>query len=466
MSSQATAGVDPKQLQQERISIFNDFYSNVLPKRLPVVMSLPFHLISEYANENLVDVQFDLTKITDAAVRMASEIYSDVCPVGGVGVSTRMPTFYQILESQSFVMSQTGFVQHPEVVGLMPEDYDALIEDPFACILEKVLPRQYKALDFNNPVKMAKAVHMSIASKDNDAMDIMPAIRKLIDENGYYPGPPRGSSGFTAAPYDFLADQLRSFSGISMDIRRDRNKVAEACEALYPLMFKMGLPPNPSALGAVSTPLHMPTFMREKDFVEIWLPTYKRLVEQYAALGARVSAFCEHDWMRYLDVLTELPAGTILRFEYGDPKIIKEKLGKKFIIGGLYPLNLIKSGTRQQCIDKAKEILDIMLPGGGYLFGFDKGPLLLSDVNLENYNAVAEFVRDYAVYPNAGEAYGTPLNCENFQFDAALNNSLKSKYMFDWDHFKQAYPFTPDAAKGKFQSLDDAMFNFYMNLVV
>lgn len=466
MNSQEVASIDVKALQDERISIFTDFYNNTLPKRLPVTFNLPFLLIAEYFQIDLIKSQFDLTQLADVAEKVTELIYSDTCPVGGVGIASRLPAFYQLLDSQSFVMAPSGVMQHPEVVGMMPEEYDALIADPYACIIEKVIPRQYKALGLDDPIRMAKAVHMAITSKNNDAADMGPALKKLIDEKGYYPGPPRGSGGFTAAPYDFLADQLRSFSGISMDIRRNRSKVLEACEALYPLMFKMGLPSNPSPLGSVSTPLHMPTYMREKDFVEVWLPTYKRLLEQYAALGVRVSPFCEHDWTRYLDILSELPAGTALRFEYGDPKLIKDKLGKKFYIGGLFPINLMKTGTKQECLDKAKEILDIMMPGGGYTFGLDKAPFILQDVNLENYNAVAEFVRDYAVYPNAGESFGTPLNSEGFTFDANITKPLESKWLFNWDEFKSKYPYTPDESKEKFQSLDDSLFRFYMNLVI
>lgn len=187
-----------------------------------------------------------------------------------------------------------------------------------------------------------------------------------------------------------------------MDIRRDRNKVKEACEALTPLMFYAGLSANHHPEGAVGTPLHMPTFMREKDFEEIWLPSYIKITQQWASFGVRTSAFCEDNWMRYLDHLMELPAGTIVLFEYGNPQKIKDKLGKKFLLSGLYPINLLKTGTKQECIDKVKELLDIMLPGGGYQFRLDKTPLSFNDFNLENYTAVIETIRDYAIYDNAG----------------------------------------------------------------
>src|SRR5690606_11325674 len=96
----------------------------------------------------------------------------------------------------------------------------------------------------------------------------------------------------------------------------------------------------------------------------------------------------EHDWMRYLDYLQELPAGTRFIFEFGDPQLVKDKLGKKFIILGFYPLILLKTGSKEQCIDKAKELLDILAPGGNYIFAFDKGAVSLDSINLDNYVAV------------------------------------------------------------------------------
>jgi hypothetical protein len=85
-------------------------------------------------------------------------------------------------------------------------------------------------------------------------------------------------------------------------------------------------------------------------------------------------------------------------FEYGDPKLIKEKLGKKHILNGFYPITLLKTGTKQQCIDKAKELIDILAPGGKYFFGFDKAIITADSVNLENLKAVLEYVSENAYY--------------------------------------------------------------------
>ncbi|MCR3922732.1 MAG: hypothetical protein NUK65_09485, partial [Firmicutes bacterium] len=428
-----------KKLQQERGKLFSDFYNHKIPERLTVSVSVSGHILAEFGGLNVFETQYDYSKLAEPAKKICDMIYSDTSPVMPVGLISRPPSFYQLLGSQSFIMGNKGFVQHPEVVGMNEDEYPELIANPYDFLLEKVIPRQYKELDATNPVRMLNRMQMAKAALANDSASSLPWFMALMEEHGYHRGAPMGSGGFCSAPYDFIADQLRSFSGISKDIRRHRELLKEACDAVLPLMFKMGLPANPHPEGAVVTPLHMPTFMREKDFMEVWMPSYVKMYENYAALGIRGSAFCEDNWMRYLDNLLELPAGMRLMFEYGDPQAIKDKLGKKFILQGLYPIDLIKHGTKEECVYKAKELLDIMMPGGGYVFGFDKGALTLSDVNLENLAAVAECVRDYGVYENAGESFGTPVNSEGFVFDESILD-LKSKYFFDWDEFKTKYP--------------------------
>ncbi|MFZ7131810.1 MAG: hypothetical protein ACOWWR_05580 [Eubacteriales bacterium] len=455
-----------KKLQEERSKLHNDFFNNKLPKRMFVNLMISNYITAEYGDVDVFEFQYDYSMLAEPAKKICNMIYSDSPPVAPIHMNfSRPPSFYQLLGSQSFVMGDKGFVQHPDVVGMEESEYEELIRDPYAFLLEKVIPRQFKELDPSNPVNAINKMQMAKMALQNDTACSIPWFMEIMDEHGYYPGGPMGSGGFTEAPYDFIADQLRSFSGISIDIRRYKSQLKEACEAVLPLMFRLGLPSNPHPEGSVMTPLHMPTFMREKDFMEVWMPTYKKLYEQYAALGIRGGAFCEDDWMRYLDNLMELPAGMILMFEYGDPRKIKDKLGKKFIIRCLYPVSLLKRGTKQECIDKTKELLDIMMPGGGYIFGFDKNPLTLSDVNLENLAAIAETIRDYGVYDNPGEAFGTPVNNENFKFDESVAN-FTSKYKFNWDEFKKKYPHTPDIAKANFEKFDKTIFDLYLNMLV
>lgn len=448
-----------KELQKERNKIFSDVNDSIVPKRVPVSIFLSTEPTAQFGEIDLVEAQWNPSIIEVAADKLCQTVYSDSCPfMPGM----RPPSLYTSLKSQSFVMGSNGFMQHPEVVGMLEEEYDYLIESPYDCLLEKVIPRHNKGLDLKDPVNAMINFAKGVLGKNDAFMTGGGIMMNLIEKYGYRQmGMNQGSA---EAPYDFLADQLRSFSGISKDIRRIPEKVALACEALYPIVKKMGTPMVIDNCSSVMYPLHMPTFMREKDFAKYWWPSFKKLCDDHASNGIKTAVFCEDDWMRYLDYLQELPSNTQLAFEYGDPKVIKEKLGNKHIISGLYPLDYIKNKTKQECVDLAKEYIDILAPGGKYIFSFDKIPLVLSDVNMENLCAVTETVRDYGVYSNAGEQVGTIFRKEDYT--ALPSRTIESKYYKTWDQYKALNPEVSDFAAPKLQGFEEMLFSFIANLLM
>ncbi|MCR3921136.1 MAG: uroporphyrinogen decarboxylase, partial [Firmicutes bacterium] len=232
---------DVKTLKQERIENFHDVADNKIPKRVPINATIGFEATMQYLGYDLMKMQWDRGLVEEEKVDQICQMaYSDVAPFSLT--SLRFPTLYQFLESQSFVMASSGVMQHPEKVGMLPEDYDSLIENPWDCILERVIPRHFKAFNVTDPINMALNFAKGLQGYYNDPREAAAVTATLKERYGYYPGPPPGSGGFTAMPFDFLADQLRSFSGISIDVKRMPEKVFEACEALYPIVFKRGMP--------------------------------------------------------------------------------------------------------------------------------------------------------------------------------------------------------------------------------
>ncbi|ABR48247.1 conserved hypothetical protein [Alkaliphilus metalliredigens QYMF] len=373
-------------LSQERTQLFKDLYRGKIPKRVPIGVKFYPEFCTQYAGMDLVEVQWKTEKLEEVFDKVCTDFVSDIPPIA----ANRFISFYELLGAKTFVMSSGGFIQHPELHGLEPEEYDEFIASPYDCIVEKILPRLYTKLDTDSNTK---AMNLAKGMKAfYDEFGNFGAIKsKMIEKHGYAIFP-ANSGSFCEAPYDFVADIIRGFKGISNDIRRHPQKVLEACEAVTPLMIKKGTPAVPSIDGETMIPLHMAPYMRQKDFEKFYWPTFKKMVESLAAKGQGVYLFVEHDWMRYLDYLYELPENTRMRFEYGDPKLVKEKLGNKHILSGFYPISLLRNGTKEQCIDKVKEHLDILAPGGRYYFDLDKVAITADSVNIENLKAVLNYV--------------------------------------------------------------------------
>lgn len=446
-----------KAIQQERTQLFTDLYTGTIPKRIPINAALPIELKIEYAGKDLGRTQWTLEDMTEIYEKSFELTASDAYPAS----FATYPAHHYFLGSRSFTMGSQGTMQHPEVSAMEPEDYDDFIKNPYDCILEKVFPKIYPVLQ-TDPVSRSLAMAKAIKAFADYSEFYGKIDAQMIEKYGFFV-PPAGSSTGGTVPFDLLSDVLRGFKGITMDIRRCPEKIAAACEAILPLSIKKGTPVNPSPLGSHFIATHMGPFLRTKDFEKYYWPTFYKMVHALAEKGHTCLIFCESDWMRYLDYLQDLPQGTRFYFEYGDPKLVKEKLGKKHILSGFYPITYLKTATKQECIDKAKALIDILAPGGNYYFNFDKSPYSLNTINPDNYRAVLEYVRDNGTYANAGEKVWT------VDRETTIDHVLKeippfeSKYYHDYDQFKIDHPAPRadlDPVIGqKFQQYEDLLFN-------
>lgn len=361
------------------------------PERVPVISKAEPSYAIQYAGYDLKTALWDPELIVKATDKMYTDIY---CDAGGN--MPRFPLVYKTNSSRAFVPRDVDdFVQHPEVTGLLSEEYDAYIKDPFKCIVDTVIPRLYPDLaadGVNGSLNFLRAM-----ISDNQVKSQYLAGSAAIEKKHGIINIRRGA---IEAPFDFVADLLRGFTGISMDIRRDPGRLQAAVEATAPLMYRLGkiLNPNPGTIPSIFIPLHMPSYMRTKDFEKLYWPTFKKLVCDLVEDGYTLQIFFEKNWTRYYEFLQELPRGVIAYFEEDDLGVAKEKIGDTLCLMGNYPITMLRLNTKQECIDKAKEILDKAAPGGGYMFCMDKSILTLSDAKPENLIAVSEFVHEYGKY--------------------------------------------------------------------
>ncbi|MFZ7121429.1 MAG: uroporphyrinogen decarboxylase family protein [Eubacteriaceae bacterium] len=364
---------------------------NEQPDRVPVICKVEPTYAIQYAGNNLKESLWNLDLLIESMDKLYSDFYFDAG-----GFAGRFPLFYKRTGSKSFVPNEKdGYMQHPEVAGLQPEEYDEYIKDPFKCLVEKVVPRLYTELG-----QSGVDGHLAWARSVNADSKIRAKIAAGNAMLNQKYGIASIRRGISEAPLDFIADLLRGFTGVSMDIRRCPGKLEEAVEVTLPLMVKLAklLNPVPSATQSIFVPLHMAPFMSNKNFERFYWPTFKKFCEEITKDGYTMQIFFEKNWSRYYDYLQELPKGIVGYFEEDDLGVVKENLGKTMCIMGNFPTTMLNLNSKQECIDKAKEIVDKAAPGGGFMFTMDKSVLLLQDAKPENLKAVTDFVHEYGVY--------------------------------------------------------------------
>ncbi|ACL19875.1 conserved hypothetical protein [Desulfitobacterium hafniense DCB-2] len=379
------------QLKQERNQLFTDIYDGLKPKRIPIRIQVTHEAAIQYCKMDLKHTQWDKTAYFSFMDKVSAQLETDLTPVS---MNVRTPAYYQILESEAFVMSSSGVLQHPEVKSMEAKEYDEFIEDPYSFILTKALPRVYKGFG-GDPVRKSLNLAKAMAAYEDYKKAQLVAMSKINEKYGYAHLP---IGGVTEAPYDFLADVLRSFTEISKDIRRCPDKIAEACDAVLPYLQRCAVSPMSSNYNRTMIPVHMPPFMNTKQFEKYFWPSFKQLVQFIYERGSNCWLLLQGDMVRYIDYINELPGNPEVRHEYGDMKEVLERTNKKHIISGLYPVTMLETSSEKECMDYARKTVEILGQNGNYIFNFDKPILSLDENSMQNLRAVIATVRKYGEY--------------------------------------------------------------------
>lgn len=380
-----------KAKQAERIQIREDTLAGKTPKRAFIVGNYTLDMCCGYAGVDLRRAHYDMDLQYKAFSAVCRDFYSDSYPCENM----RFAGAYQIAGAKNWVLSSTGTIQHPEIETMYAEDYDDFIKDPYATIVERFLPRVCAHFDAPAPrqaLTMAKFVDAWDWYKSNNGA----IVAALTDEMGYSDEFIRGQ--LAAAPFDFLADQLRGFKAILMDCRRVPDKVEAAVNAILPLMLKSALPASARPGDINLMPLHLAPYMNQKTFERLYWPSMEKLIVECDKQGVGYNIFAEQDWTRYADWLARLPASTIVRFEDGDRKLLKETVGKNHVIGGFFDATITLTRTKEECVDEAKRLFETCGEGGRFYFCLNKGIMDINSIDVKKYQAVLDWVHTSAVY--------------------------------------------------------------------
>lgn len=382
------------QLYQERVKRIVTTVNHEEPDRVPILTMFGTWAIS-YANSTVQEIADNPEKEIEVFSKPHEDIYSDATYTNGMAFDARSA---QIIGSKSHFISEDGqTVQHKEITLMESSEYPDLIKDPMDYIFNKMLPR--KASNLN---KTPEENYEAIKELVNHWKVKSGVQGRLLNELKVKHGLPVITGSFAYPAMDMVFDYLRGFKGISLDLRRNPEELLAGISALEEYSFDlMGLPQDTKVepFPFYATMFHLPTFISAKQFEKFFLPTYDKMLKRIHQSGGKIIMFLEGKWEDKFDWLNSLPKNFAIGIVEGDDIFeVKKKVGDNITVVGGMPLDLLRLGNKDTCIDYAKKVVDECAPGGGYIFASTREFLSKGDVNVDNLIAVNEFVHNYAVY--------------------------------------------------------------------
>jgi hypothetical protein len=393
-----------EQLYAERLKRYVTAMRNEKPDKIPI---RPFvaEFVAKYAGFTCQEVTHDFEKAFAAARKCAADFDWDAV-VGNMvyvwtGLTQAIGTRYYAVPGID-ISAETGFqyIEPPEGEAFMRTDeYDQLIEDPTGFLFNTWLPRishDVKAMD-------EKTSYRNNLSFLKGGMAMLNYFNGFGTQNALLrseSGTVSAIAGIFKAPFDIIADKLRGYVGLSMDLFERPDKVLAACEALMPHLLHVALSgADPEKNVPIGFWMHRGCvpFISYEQFNKFYWPTLKPIIEEIWSRGHQVLFYAEGNWDEHLQSFAELPDKSIVyHVDRGDIFRVHKEIGHKFCISGGIPNFLLSYGTPQEVRDYCKKVIDGVARDGGYIM--DASAIMQNDTSTENLKTLTDFTREYGVY--------------------------------------------------------------------
>jgi hypothetical protein len=199
-------------------------------------------------------------------------------------------------------------------------------------------------------------------------------------------------------PFGNLFNTLRGMKEASLDVRKRKQEMKEAMDVMFetstmPLVEKAAKDDLTGFVCAINIGFLAHSVLSVDQFAELYWPYVKRMLDVLSAHNKALFIFGESEMLRLAEFFQDIPKGRILyQLEQDDIFEVRKRLPNLALVGGM-PTELLGRGTKQECIDYAKKLIDTL--GDGFVLSQNKMMSFRKDATRENVLAVNEFVRNY-----------------------------------------------------------------------
>jgi hypothetical protein len=428
--------MNTEELYQERLSRYVTAMRNEKPDRIPI---RPFvaEFTAKYAGFTCQDVAVDMSRAFEAAVRTAKDFQWDaVVPnmvYANLGLALAAGLRYYGIPG-IHIPPTTGFnyIEPSEDQAFMKaNEYDALIDDPNAFLYSVWLPRVAAEVSkigerstYRSNLALVKTAMAMLAY----FYSFGPQIQRLRTECGVA----SAIAGIFKAPFDIIADKLRGYVGLTIDMATQPDKVLKACEALAPHLTHVGLTTaDPGKLLPIGFWMHRGCvpFISPKQFDSHYWPTLKPCIEEFWKHGHQTLFYAEGRWARHLGAFRELPDRSIVfHCDQDDLFEVHRKLHDKFALSGGVPNVMLSFGTPEDVRAFCLRVIREVARDGGYIM--DAGAIMQDDTSVENLKVLTEVTRQHGVY--AAGSYAKPTLTPPGDLAASVASRQQVRGMAGW----------------------------------
>lgn len=469
------------QLYQQRLNRYVTALRNEKPDKVPI---RPFvaEFTAKYAGLTCQDVAHDYTKAFEAAVLTAKGFDWDAVVANMVYVWTGLAQaaglrYYGIPGIGIPHTSGFNYIEPPEDQAFMKADeYDALIDDPTAFLYNTWLPRvssEASAIGAPSTYRNNLALVKGAMAMLSYFYAFGPQVARLQTECGVA----SAISGIFKAPFDIIADKLRGYVGLTLDMHTQPDKVLKACEALMPHLCHVGLTTaDPAKLVPIGFWMHRGCvpFINPRQFDSHYWPTLKPIIEEFWKQGHQTLFYAEGKWKHHLEAFRELPDRSIVfHCDQDDIFHVHRTLHDKFALSGGIPNVMLSFGKPAEVEAFCRRVLEEVAAPGGYIM--DAGAIMQNDASIENLEVLTRTTREFGVYgagtyapPTATPPADLPSSVASRQSVKGMSGRPKSRVApgvcFPWEERVKELPEitgSPELVRKIWEDID-AFGNMYI----
>lgn len=393
---QDTSKMTPRELYEYRIKLYHDAQSWKKPDRIPI-NGHAFTWIFIAAGYSPTEATRSYDLINKCLVHYVNEYKVDQINIGSSGYRNPFLISDSLGGSDVYTDKEADKLNVITEDLMRPDEYEYAMNNFPAWSWEAIMRKfpHIKEMTPQNLIQSMRIANEYYAQKEKSNLMLREQYGSLAELDTYDVSP----------VFDDLFNVYRGLKGVSMDLRRKKAQLDLFCETQDNkaiARFRDWLDKQPYGRNAeetydISIGLLGHTIVNRKQFDKYYAPLIEAVCAGAQEKGKHVQFFSEGMWERFGDFFNQFKKGTVsMMVEEDNIFELREKYPNICLMGGI-DIDLLSSGTPDQCIESVKKVIDELGREGGLILQPSKMVSFANDCKPENLKAIADFVTSYDI---------------------------------------------------------------------